>query len=88
MGEKCGFRRPETRLRTFSAAGWGGLRPEPVMGHDVCTRSPSGSSERRTGFSPPELGSPTAPVVPPTGAVPCPPSVAEAVRLRASRMPG
>ena len=42
------------------------------MGHDVLTRSPSGLSERRTGFSPPELGSPTAPVVPPTGAVPCP----------------
>ena len=42
------------------------------MGHDGLTRSPSGLSERRTGFSPPELGSPTAPVVPPTGAVPCP----------------
>jgi hypothetical protein len=45
------------------------------MRHDVLTRSPSGLSERRTGFSPPELGSPTAPVVPPTGAVPCPDSV-------------
>ena len=45
------------------------------MGHDGLTRSPSGLSERRTGFSPPELGSPTAPVVPPTGAVPCPPPV-------------
>ena len=45
------------------------------MSHHVLTRSPSGLSERRTGFSPPELGSPTAPVVPPTGAVPRPDSV-------------
>ena len=67
----CGFRRPETLLRTFSTGEPGGLRSEPVMGHDGPTRSPSGLSERRTGFSPPELGSPTAPVVPPTGAVPC-----------------
>ena len=48
------------------------------MGHDGLTRSPSGLSERRTGFSPPELGSPTAPVVPPTGAVPCPDSSSHA----------
>src|SRR6478736_5169155 len=50
------------------------------MGHDGLTRSPSGLSERRTGFSPPELGSPTAPVVPPTGAVPYPDDVPAQVR--------
>ena len=59
-------------LRTISACRSEGLRGDPVMRHDGLTRSPSGLSERRTGFSPPELGSPTAPVVPPTGAVPYP----------------
>ena len=30
-----------------------GLRRSPVVEHDMTTRSPSGLSERRTGFSPP-----------------------------------
>src|SRR6478736_3142038 len=56
------------------------------MGHDGLTRSPSGLSERRTGFSPPELGSPTAPVVPPTGAVPYPDDVPAQVRSTPVRL--
>ncbi len=74
VGQIFGFRREEGFLRAIWTCLSEGLRGESFMGHDGLTRSPSGLSERRTGFSPPELGSPTAPVVPPTGAVPCPDS--------------